>query len=57
MRAVIIDAPDRITTSFDIINELTAEHGVVTSELVPALAAITDDDRGGGLRLAWPGVS
>lgn len=54
---IIIDAPDRIATSFDIIDELTAEHGVVTSELVPALAAITDDDRGGGLRLAWPGVS
>lgn len=40
---IIIDAPDRIATSFDIVDELTAEHGVVTSELVPALASITDD--------------
>ncbi|HEY6422819.1 MAG TPA: DUF190 domain-containing protein [Pseudonocardiaceae bacterium] len=34
---VIIDAPDRIATSFDIVDELTTEHGLVTSELVPAL--------------------
>ncbi|MGH3685586.1 MAG: DUF190 domain-containing protein [Pseudonocardiaceae bacterium] len=32
---IIIDAPDRIATSFAIVDELTAEHGVVTSELVP----------------------
>jgi Uncharacterized ACR, COG1993 len=39
---ITIDTPDRIATSFDIIDELTAKHGVVTSELVPALAASTD---------------
>ncbi|MFN2496219.1 MAG: DUF190 domain-containing protein [Pseudonocardiaceae bacterium] len=50
---VIIDAPDRIATSFDIVDELTAEHGVVTSELVPALTAITDEKRRGDLRLAF----
>jgi PII-like signaling protein len=31
----IIDAPDRIATFFDIVDELTAEHGVVTNELIP----------------------
>ncbi|MGH3794255.1 MAG: DUF190 domain-containing protein [Pseudonocardiaceae bacterium] len=36
---VIIDAPDRIAASFDVVDELTAEHGVVTSETVPALTA------------------
>lgn len=39
---IVIDTPDRIATSFDIIDELTAEHGVVTCELVPALAASTE---------------
>jgi PII-like signaling protein len=46
---IIIDAPDRIATSFEIVDEVTAEHGVVTSELVPAL---TDEEPRGGLRLA-----
>jgi PII-like signaling protein len=48
---IVIDAPDRIAASFDIVDELTDEHGVVTSELVPALTAITDEKRRGGLRL------
>jgi hypothetical protein len=49
---VIIDSPDRIAASFNIVDELTAEHGVVTSELVPALRVITETERQGGLRLA-----
>jgi PII-like signaling protein len=49
---VIIDSPDRIAASFDVVDELTAEHGVVTSEMVPALATITSDQGFGGLRLA-----
>jgi PII-like signaling protein len=49
---IIVDAPDRIAASFAIIDELTAEHGVVTSEMVPALTAITDDEQRGGLRLS-----
>jgi PII-like signaling protein len=48
----IVDAPDRIATSFDIVDELTAEHGLITSEMVPALTAITDEERRGGLSLA-----
>lgn len=46
---VVVDEPDRIAASFDVVDELTAEHGVVTSEMVPAL---TVADRGGDLGLA-----
>ena len=49
---IIVDAPDRIAASFAIIDELTAEHGVVTSEMVPALTAVTDDEQRGGLSLS-----
>ena len=49
---VIIDTPDNIARSFDIVDELTHEHGLVTSEMVPALLAIDGDDRRGGTRLA-----
>ncbi|PZS16053.1 MAG: hypothetical protein DLM60_15995 [Pseudonocardiales bacterium] len=45
---IIIDTPDRIAISFDIVDELTAAHGVVTSEKVHALTAITDEERRGG---------
>ncbi|MGH3769162.1 MAG: DUF190 domain-containing protein [Pseudonocardiaceae bacterium] len=49
---IIIDTPDRIATSFDIVDALTTEHGVVTSEMVPALTATTDEQPRGDLRLA-----
>jgi PII-like signaling protein len=49
---VIVDTPDNIARSFDIVDELTQEHGLVTSEMVPALLAIDGDDRRGGTRLA-----
>jgi PII-like signaling protein len=34
---VLVDEPDRIQRSFELIDELTVETGLVTSELVPAL--------------------
>lgn len=34
---VVIDAPERIATAFAIIDELTAEQGLVTSEVIPAM--------------------
>ncbi len=49
---IVVDAPDRIATSFDVIDELTSEHGLVTCELVPALVSIDGDDRRGGTELA-----
>jgi PII-like signaling protein len=33
--SVVIDAPERIAAAFDIIDELTAEQGLVTCEVVP----------------------
>jgi PII-like signaling protein len=49
---IVIDSPERIAASFSIIDDLTGQHGVVTSEMVPALTAISGTTRHGGLRLA-----
>lgn len=49
---IVVDAPDRIAASFDVIDELTGEHGLVTSELVPAFVSIDGDERRGGTELA-----
>lgn len=49
---VAIDAPERIARSFEIIDGLTREHGLVTSEMVPAAAALNADSGGRGVRLA-----
>lgn len=48
----VIDTPERIERSFGIVDELTAEHGLVTSEMVPALRAISATAARGGLELA-----
>jgi PII-like signaling protein len=48
----VIDAPERIAASFRIIDELTAGHGLVTSEIVPAMTAVGADEHRGGTRLA-----
>jgi hypothetical protein len=34
---VVIDSAERTAAAFAVIDELTAEHGLVTSELVPAM--------------------
>ncbi|MGD9695056.1 MAG: DUF190 domain-containing protein [Thermoleophilia bacterium] len=52
---IVIDTPEAIADGFRIIDELTPERGLVTSETVPALAALTRDGRRGGLRLARTG--
>jgi len=49
---IAIDTPERTARSFQIIDELTAEHGLVTSEMVPAMSAMSADQQRGGLRLA-----
>jgi hypothetical protein len=46
---VVIDSPERIAASFAVVDDLTGDHGVVSSEMVPAAAAGADGD---GLRLA-----
>jgi PII-like signaling protein len=50
---IIVDTPERIAGSFEIVDELTAEAGLVTSEMVPAMASLSEGKhRRGGLRLA-----
>src|ERR1700733_6794377 len=49
---VIVDTPAAIARSFDIVHELTAEHGLVTSEMVPAVVTIAGPDRHGDGLLA-----
>jgi PII-like signaling protein len=49
---VVIDTPQQIARSFEIIDELTAEHGLVSSEIVPAMHAAPEARPRGGLRLA-----
>ncbi len=38
---IIVDTPDAIARSFDIVDELTTRHGLVTSEMVPAAMSLT----------------
>jgi PII-like signaling protein len=49
---VVIDRPERIRSWFGIVEEVTAETGLVTSETVPAFRAAAGDHVTGGLRLA-----
>jgi PII-like signaling protein len=48
---IVVDTPERIAASFDIVDDLTGRHGLVTSELVPALVSIDNGERIGGTRL------
>ncbi len=49
---VVIDTPASIARSFDIVDELTPEHGLVTSEMLPAVVTIDGPDRDGDGSLA-----
>jgi PII-like signaling protein len=49
---VIVDRPDRIRRWFGIVDAITDETGLVTSELVPAFRATGPELERGGLRLA-----
>jgi PII-like signaling protein len=49
---VVVDTPERIGAWFEIIDELTDQGGVVTSELVPAFRARGTWGHSGGLTLA-----
>jgi PII-like signaling protein len=48
----VIDTPARAAGAFEIIDGLTREHGLVTSEMVPAAAAISSRTSTGAVRLA-----
>ena len=49
---IVIDTPERIRRWFAIVDELTDDAGLVTSEMVPAFHATGPDTRRRGLRLA-----
>jgi PII-like signaling protein len=49
---VIVDTPDRARAWFEVIDELTHETGLVTSEMVPAFRVTGPDLARGGLELA-----
>ncbi|MDQ6642319.1 MAG: DUF190 domain-containing protein, partial [Actinomycetota bacterium] len=50
---VVVDTPQAIAASFAVVDEMTQEHGLVTSEMVPAMSyASGSGGVDGGLRLA-----
>ena len=49
---IVIDTPERISAAFSIIDDLTSERGLVTSETIPAMRASAGGRRRGGTRLA-----
>jgi PII-like signaling protein len=49
---ISVDTPQRTAEAFAIIDELTAEQGLVTSEMVPAVRAMSAQRTVGGLTLA-----
>jgi PII-like signaling protein len=49
---VIVDTPGRIRRWFAIVDRVTAQTGLVTSEIVPAFRSTAQAERHGGLRLA-----
>jgi len=49
---IVIDTPERIATAFSVIDELTSERGLVTSETIPAMRASSGERQRGGTRLA-----
>jgi PII-like signaling protein len=51
---VVVDSPARIAGCFDLIDQLTGVHGLITSEVVPALVSIDGGERSGDLHLAHP---
>lgn len=50
---IVVDTPEGIARSFEIVDDLTDDAGLVTSEMVPAMASLSEGERQrGGLRLA-----
>ena len=49
---IVIDSPDRIAAAFAVIDRLTSERGLVTSETIPAMRAAGGGRSRGGTRLA-----
>jgi PII-like signaling protein len=54
---IAIDTPARMASLYSIFDELTGEQGLLTSEIVPAMAAAGRGETRGGLRLAATSAS
>jgi PII-like signaling protein len=48
---IVIDSPERIAAAFAVVDDLTAEQGLVTSEVVPAIRPGGDGQARGGVPL------
>jgi PII-like signaling protein len=49
---IVVDTPESIARSFDIVDEVTSRHGLVTSEMVPAALSLDETQRLGDITLA-----
>jgi PII-like signaling protein len=49
---IVVDTPESIARSFDVVDKLTARHGLVTSEMVPAAVSLDGTQRLGDTTLA-----
>jgi PII-like signaling protein len=49
---IVVDTPQRIAASFEIVDDLTREHGVVSAEMVPSATVVDAGHRLGGTDLA-----
>lgn len=49
---IIVGTPDSMAQTFDVVDELTTEHGLVTCEMVPAVVSFDGSERRGGPSLA-----
>lgn len=49
---IVIDTPANIAESFDVVDELTRDQGLVTSEMVPAVVSAGGDNSAGGPPMA-----
>jgi PII-like signaling protein len=49
---IVVDTPEVIAECFDLIDDVTGRHGLVTSEMVPALVLLDGDARRGATDLA-----
>lgn len=49
---IVVDTPNGITEAFEIIDELTREHGVISAEMVPSATVVDAGRRFGGTDLA-----
>jgi PII-like signaling protein len=52
VRTEYVDTPERVAANFDVVDEFTGRHGVVTCTVVPAVVSVDAGRRRGGTRLA-----